>query len=138
MQVSDTRDAGRNAGPNTGIARRPFLTVLLGALGVGVLGGLAYEAPRLFRPRFAPTAFDDLLGRLPDRSSANRFGAAFLTHKKDFDPKSVAQKLRARLSTRSLSGALDEDIDRNRIVEVNGWVVPDTLAALCALAAVPA
>jgi hypothetical protein len=136
--VSDRRDAGRNAGPNTGVARRPFIAVLLGALGVGVLGGLAYEAPRIFRPRFSPTAFDDLLEKLPDRGNASRFGAAFLAHKKDFDARNTAQRLRARLSAMSLSSALDEDIDRARIVEVNGWVVPETLAAFCALAAIPA
>jgi hypothetical protein len=122
---------------NIAIRRRSFVAILFGVLGIGALGGLAYEAPRLFRPRFAPTAFGDLLDRLPDRGNASRLGAAFLAHEKDFDAKKTAQVLRARLSDIPLSAALDDDISRGHAVEVSGWVVPETLALLCALAAAP-
>ncbi len=122
--------------PGKSIGRRSFIATLLGLLGVVVIGGVAYEVPRRLYGTAAATPFDDLLDRLPDRDNARRFGAAVLARGGQFDVSKTAHRLRAQLDATPLSAVLDADVSKGRVAEVKGWVVPETLAELCALAAI--
>lgn len=118
-----------------GIARRPLLAGLLATAGVAVVGLGLVEFPQLFAPRYAPTPFDDLLALLPDRAAAARLGATYLSHQRTFDLAATAQTLRRRLANKSLPATLASDLGRARIVEAHGWVLPETIVLLCAVAA---
>ncbi|HEX4077862.1 MAG TPA: hypothetical protein VHX61_03170 [Rhizomicrobium sp.] len=117
------------------IGRRRLLEGLVAAAGIAVTAAAAFEAPRFFAPRYAPSAFDDLLAKLPDRQSAIRIGAAFLAGGKSFDANGTATALRRRLAATSLATAMNNDLRESRMVEAHGWVLPETLGDLCALAA---
>ena len=117
------------------IARRPLLIGSLAGLGLAAIGFHAYETPRILEPRYPRTPYDDLLGRLSNRDDAVRLGTAVLAGERDFDPQSTARMLRTRLKSMPLAAAIDADLRDARLTEVHGWVLPNTLAALCALAA---
>jgi hypothetical protein len=119
----------------TSITRRPLLAGLLGLAGIAVAALATFEAPRLLSPRHAPSPFDDLLAKLPDRESAARLGAAFLAENRTFDADRSAMVLRRRLATLPLDAAIQSDLAEKHIVEAHGWVLPETLVSLCALAA---
>ncbi len=116
------------------IARRSVLRGFLGAAAVAIAAVAAIEAPRFFN-RHRASPFDDLLAYLPDRDRAARIGAAFLAGARGFDANKTARSLRQRLARRSLAAAIDFDIAHAGLVEARGWVLPETLADLCALAA---
>jgi ABC-type glycerol-3-phosphate transport system substrate-binding protein len=118
----------------TAISRRPFLAGAIAAAAAAAIGGGAYEAG-LFRPR-PKGPYGDLLSSLDDLSDAPIVGLAYLTETENFNEKAVAAQLRTRLSGQSLGDALNTDITGNQIAEAGGWVLPETLALLCALAAV--
>jgi hypothetical protein len=117
------------------IARRPVLAGMLGLLGIIVLSGGIYEGPRLLRRRYKPSPFDDVLANLPDRDSASRVGAAVVAATPGFDAHMTAHLLRARLAEKPLADAIAADLVQDRMVEARGWVLPETLASLYALAA---
>jgi hypothetical protein len=117
------------------IGRRRLLEGLVAAAGIALAAVAVFEAPRLFAPRYAPSPFDDLLAKLPDRRRAIVVGAAFLSGAKSFDANGAATRLRKRLAATSLADAMEEDLRETRMVEAHGWVLPETLGALCALAA---
>jgi hypothetical protein len=117
------------------ISRRPVLSGILAALGIAIVGGVAYEAPQLSRRRYKPSPFDDLLAKLPDRDNAGRIGAAVVAETSAFNAESTARVLRARLAATPLADAMSADFIQNRMIEVRGWILPETLADLCALAA---
>ena len=89
----------------------------------------------LLRRRHAPSPYDDLLGLLEDRDAAAQIGETLLAEFDDFDPKTAADDLRARINKRPLSSVLVDDAGEDRVVEAGGWVLPETLGLLCALAA---
>jgi len=124
-----------SAAARASIARRPLLKGLLAAAGVAAAAIAAVEGPRLFAPRYAPSPFDDVLAQLPDRENAIRLGAAFLTSVKHFDAAATAGLLRARLRGHSLAATMNDDLLEARLSEARGWVLPESLALLCALAA---
>jgi len=110
--------------------RRTFVGGVVAA-GAAVAAGI-YRFTDLFVKHYPPTPYDDLLGQLTDREQAARLGAkAPLTS----DTQSQAARLRASLQGRDLPTATNADIAAGRLVEVDGWLVPQTLAELCALAA---
>ena len=117
------------------VSRRPVLSAILAALGLTVVGSVAYEAPRWSRRRYKPSPFDDLLAKLPDRDSASRLGAAVIAETPGFDATQTAQKLQTELAAAPLADVLSADLTQNRMIEVRGWTLPATLADLCALAA---
>ncbi len=119
----------------TEIARRPLLAGLLGVFGVAAAGGAVYESRALFRKRYRPTPFDDLLSSLPDRDAAIRVGVAILAEEPGFDARKTALQLREEIGEKPLADVVAKDIGENRMVEIKGWVLPETLAKLCALAA---
>jgi hypothetical protein len=117
------------------IARRPFLAGLFGLVGLSLIGGAAYETAHIVNRRYAPTAFDDLLQQLADRDSAERVGAVVLASAPEFDVRKVARELRRKIAGRPLDAILAADAADGRLVEVAGWLLPETLARLCGLAA---
>jgi hypothetical protein len=128
----------------TDIARRPLLASLAGLFGVAVAGGLAYEGVHVFGRRYPRTKFDDLLDQLPDRESAAKLGRAAIAQVQgrypDFparlaDSNAVAHELRTRAGRGSVSGAVAADIAAGKLVEIQGWVLPVSLALIAVIAA---
>ena len=118
----------------TMIARRPLLAGGLAALGLAAVGAVAYEAG-LFGPPYPHTPYDDLLRLLPDRAAAIALGRDVLASDPAFDTKGTATHLRGKIGHRPLEAVLMSDIESDDLTEVKGWVLPATLAQLCALAA---
>jgi hypothetical protein len=116
------------------VSRRPVLGGVLAAFGIAVAGGIAFEMPRWSRRGYKPGPFDDLLERLPDREAAGRVGAAVVAGTPGFSAVHTAGRLRTRLAAASLSDALAADLAQDRVAEIRGWILPETLADLCALA----
>jgi hypothetical protein len=108
--------------------------VLIGA-GVVAAGGLAVGGRYLLRKRHAPSPYDDLLALLDDRDADAQIGETVLAELDDFDPLLVANDVRARVEGRPLAQVVAEDAVDGRVIEAGGWIMPETLALLCALAA---
>jgi hypothetical protein len=113
--------------------RRRNLLAGLGALVIAVAGGTAWKL-RPQRKHYAPTPYDDLLNRLDDREAAAKFGVSALAALPEFTPQTGAAKLRARLGKNSLQKAALADAAAGRLVEVNGWLVPECVVLMAALA----
>jgi hypothetical protein len=113
--------------------RRRNLLAGSGALIVAVAAGAAWKL-RPQRKHYAPTPYDDLLNRLGDRESAAKFGVAALAALPAFTPQTGAAKLRARLGRNSLQKAAFADAAAGRLVEVGGWLVPESVVLMAALA----
>ena len=109
--------------------------IVVGAGGAVVLAVAAFEGSRLLRKHHAPTAYDDLLSRLDNRDADAQIGEAVLANIDHFDAKTVAADARARLQSKTLAQVASEDAREGRLLEAGGWVVPETLGLLCALAA---
>jgi hypothetical protein len=116
------------------ISRRPFLSGLLGVLGIGAIGGAIYETPKLFKRRYAPTPYDDLLDLAPDRAAAVRVGYSVYIDT-PIESEKIARGLRSTLARQSLLAAVDSDLKKHLTVEAGGWVLPITIIELCVLAA---
>jgi hypothetical protein len=97
-----------------------------------VLAAGLYRFTDLFVKHYPPTPYDDLLEQLSDREQATKLGAKA---QGPFDTKSLAQRIRPALQGRSLATAANGDIAAGRMVEVQGWVLPETVALLSVLAA---
>ncbi|MGA7713930.1 MAG: hypothetical protein WCA81_18705 [Rhizomicrobium sp.] len=109
--------------------------ILIAGGSAALLVGASYEGRRLWRKHYAPSPYDDLLVKLDNRDADAQLGEAVLGEIDDFKPKAVADKLRATLQHKTLAQAVAEDAAEGRVIEANGWVLPQTLALLCALAA---
>jgi hypothetical protein len=103
----------------------------IAAAGAVLVAGL-YRFTDLFVRHYPPTPYDDVLAALVDRESAIAFGALVRGAPA---PDALAVKLRGILKTNGLTGAAKSDIAAGRLVEVDGWVVPESVALLSALAA---
>jgi len=108
--------------------------IVIGAGAVIVLAA-AYEGVHLLGKRRAPTPYDDLLARLDDRDADAQIGEAVLAGFDNFEARTVAAELRLRLERKSLPDVMLDDVRDGRVIEAGGWVLPETLALLCALAA---
>lgn len=120
------------------ISRRPFISGLAAA--VALAGIAALEAPRffpkLFERRYPPTPFDDLFAALPNRENAVRLGIVLAaTMPRGIEARTLAARLRRRIGGHSLALAIDGDLTDGRLAEAQGWLLPDSLADLCLLAA---
>jgi hypothetical protein len=102
-------------------------TVAVVAAGVG--------ARLLLRKRYAPTPYDDLIAKLEDRDAGAQIGEMVLAEVEDFDPVALSSGLRSRIAGRKLAAVVSEDASSGRLVEGGGWVLPETLGLICALAA---
>ncbi len=111
--------------------RRRSIIAGVVAAGVALTAGL-YRFTDLLVKHYPPTPYDDLLGQLTDRDQAAKLGAKV---PRTFDTRSEAARLRSALQGRSLADATSADIAAGRMVEVEGWVMPQTVVSLSALAA---
>jgi hypothetical protein len=102
---------------------------LFAAGGVAVAG--AAGGWFVFRKRYPRSAYDDILAQIPDRDDAMRTGEALLRDAHGFDAKTAAMRLRAR----PLTEAMLDDAAKAKLVELQGWVLPESLALACMLAA---
>jgi hypothetical protein len=114
------------------ITRRNAIIAAGGTAAVAVLG---VGGRLLLRKRHAPSPYDDLLAMLDDRDADAQIGEMVLGEVEEFEPKAMADDMRARIAKRPLSAVMAEDAAQNRLVEAGGWVLPETLGLLCALAA---
>jgi len=110
--------------------RRGVIAGLMTA-GAAVAAGL-YRFTDLLAKHYAPTPYDDVLASLSDREQAARIGA-FVPGTPA--PKTLAARLRALLKPDGLAGAVKADLAADRLVEVDGWLLPQSVALLSALAA---
>lgn len=106
-------------------------TVIAGvaAAGAAVTAGL-YRFTDLFVKHYPPTLYDDVLSRLSDRDPAARFGRAVRG-----TPDAPALATRLRALPADVTTAAQADIAANRLAEVDGWLVPESVMLLAALAA---
>lgn len=109
--------------------RRALLAGLAAAC-VAVAAG-AYRLTDLFVKHYPPTPYDDLLTQLADREHAKRLGAAVRATP---DAQHLAAPLRRNLKG-GLESATQADIAAGRLMEVEGWLLPQSVALLSALAA---
>lgn len=107
-----------------------------------LLGGIAAIAaaavalrglPRLLHHHYRRTSFDDLLSKLADRDSSVKFGRV-LAGVPD-STEALATLLRERLSHGELRSVVTQELLQGHIFVAGGWVVPESLALICALAA---
>ncbi|MEO8300854.1 MAG: hypothetical protein ABI608_03625 [Rhizomicrobium sp.] len=111
--------------------KRRSLIAGVTAAGAAAAAGL-YRFTDLFVKHYPPTPYDDVLSALADREQAARFGA-FVPG--TLDAKGLAEKLRPMLKPGGLGAAAKADIMANQVIEVDGWMVPRSVALLSALAA---
>ena len=111
--------------------RRRTLIASVAAAGAVLTAGI-YRFTDLFVKHYPPSPYDDVLAALADRERAARFGA--LVHDVSA-PAPLAARLRSILKSNGLAGAAASDIAAGRLAEVDGWVVPESVALLSALAA---
>lgn len=111
--------------------RRRGLIAGVAAAGAAVAAGL-YRFTDLFVKHYPPTPYDDVLEVLSDREQAARFGASVAG---TADANALAGKLRPMLGSGDLTAAAKADIEADRLTEAGGWVVPESVALLSALAA---
>ena len=96
---------------------------------------IGYESRRLFGRHYPPTPYDDLFVLLPDREAARKVGAAFLKDHSNFTSKTAAAALRRHIGKQKLDMVLQAEIAAGALTEAGHWLMPQTLAGLCALAA---
>ena len=98
-----------------------------------IIGGVL--APRWLGRHYPPTPYDDLLTLLDDREAAKQMGRAFLRAHPNFTAAKAAAALRQHIGKRTLEAVLESEAADGRLTEAGHWVLPQTLAGLCALAA---
>ena len=103
------------------------MTAAGGALAAGL-----YRFTDLFVKHYAPTPYDDVLAVLADRDQAARLGASATGGP---SPSALAARLRPILKPNGLTVAAKADIASGRITEIDGWVLPESVALVSALAA---
>jgi hypothetical protein len=115
--------------------------VVIGGLGVAVLaaiGAVAWKAPALFGGPRAYGIYVGITGQLNDQDQSVLIGKAVIAALPGFNASSVAQALRARIGTATLEDVAKTDAEKNRLLEAQGWVMPESVALACALAAATA
>jgi len=117
------------------LTRRPVLAGLA-AVVAAVAAGIGID---LVQPKHkrATGPYAGLVNNLDDPDSAAIIGTAILAHaaNKTAAIHEAANFAKDRLKSETLSSALTVDAAQGFLTEVNGWVIPITLGALCVLAA---
>jgi hypothetical protein len=110
--------------------RRNVLAGVVAAMAVAA-GGAAWRF-HLFGPHYPPTPYDDLLNQITDREPARVFGEAALKTMPNKDAANLARVLRGQ---GTLTALAESEPAKDRVTEVSGWVVPESVASYAALAA---
>lgn len=114
-------------------------TTIVAGLSVVAGGGFGvFELLAMRRRHYPSTPYDDLLSQLDDRDRAVKLGRASLAELRPNGAQMLSTELRAHLGHARLSEVVASDARKGALVEANGWVLPETLAKLCALAALVA
>ncbi len=109
--------------------------IAIGIIAAAVAAVVAVrELPLLRRHHYKRTPYDDLVTKLDDRESAVAFGKS-LAGAQALNPAALATLLRARLKTDSLAQVSQRELAQGHVLEVGGWIVPETFTLLCVLAA---
>jgi hypothetical protein len=109
--------------------------VVVGVIATAVAAVVAVrELPLLRRHRYKRTSYDDLMAKLDDREAAAKFGK-LLPNSVTLNSAALVTLLRARLKTDGLVQVSQRELAQGRVLEVGGWVVPETFTLLCVLAA---
>ena len=116
--------------------RRRTVIAGMAAAGAAVAAGL-YRFTDLFVKHYAPTPYDDVLVALLDREHAAQLGARVTGAPA---PKALAARLHTilkpdGLNPNGLTAAARADAAAGRIIAVDGWLLPESVALLSALAA---
>jgi len=115
--------------PPPKLSRRTLTIGGIAAAGAALVAGAVYELPRLFKHR-AKGGHAELVDLLDDPDQAAVVGRA--VHGEEL----AEGDLKKRLAGRTLPAVMVEDCARiDRMAEAGGWVIPNTLAELCILAA---
>jgi len=110
--------------------------VIAGALGLGAMAAASlYRFTDIFVKHYPPTPYDDVLSKLDDRTQAAKLGAAALKQQPDFDAAGSAQRLRAALEHGNFREVVLADAETGRVQLVDGWVLPQSVVVLSAIAA---
>jgi hypothetical protein len=115
--------------PQGGPARRNFIAGIVAAATAAAAG--LYRFTNLLVTHYSPTPYDDVLAQLVDRAQAVRLGAHVPG---TLAPKTLAAQLRPALVHGGLAAAADADVTAARMTEVDGWLLPQSVALLSALA----
>ena len=111
--------------------KRRTLLAGIGAAGAALAAGL-YRFTDLLVKHYSPTPYDDVLAALADRAQAAKIGALVADAPA---PEALAVRLRSLLKPGGLAGAAQSDLAADRLIEVDGWLMPQSVALLSALAA---
>ena len=107
-------------------------TLMIGAGAAALAAGVGLERHRLFGKHYPATPYDDLLGQVIDRDAAATLGRAIAP----LPPAAAsANRLRSLLGAHGLTAAATADAAQGRIMEVDGWQLPQSVALMAALAA---
>ncbi len=101
------------------------------AAAVAAAAAGVWRFTNLMTKHYPPTPYDDVLAHLTDRAQAARLGTKVAG---GFDMRGEAAALRATFGSRTLGSSAAADIAAARMVEVDGWILPQTVARLAALA----
>jgi hypothetical protein len=99
------------------------------AAGAAVAAGL-YRFTDLLVKHYPPTPYDDVLDKVVDREQAAILGAHV---EMPGDARALAARARAAVPGK-VTAAAEADIAAGRLVEAGGWLVPQSVALLAALA----
>jgi hypothetical protein len=109
------------------ISRRGF------AFGAAALGAGAGGTLWFLRGGYPPTPYDDLLHQIVDRRPAAALGKSVARAMPRFNVAALAARLRQ--PGFALSRRARGDAAAGRLVEADGWVLPESVALYSALAA---
>jgi hypothetical protein len=109
-------------------------TLLLGSGAALVAAGGAAWVMKPFRKQYPPSPYDDILAKVDDREWAAKFGVLALAAMPDFTANNGAARLRPLLNRGSLSQVAMRDAEAGRLMEIHGWLVPESIVLMAALA----
>jgi len=118
--------------PPPKLSRRSLTIGGIAAGGAAIIAGAVYEAPKLFKRR-PHGEYADLVSKLGDPEKAAVVGRAI--QDRGSLTKEELSELKTALAAKPLADVAAADAKDDRLTEADGWVLPVTLATLCALAA---
>lgn len=116
------------------LTRRRLISGGGALIGLGSAAALTFGFG-LWHGPWASSPYDDLLNQLPLEAGAVTLGRAVRQALPALNDRKVAAQLRHRLMGASLRKLARADAQHRQVVEVSGWILPLSVAELCALAA---
>lgn len=113
--------------------RRAILLGLSAAM-AAALGSL-YRFTDLIVRHYPPSPYDDVFQELENRQEAARLGKVWLSDFHSFNAAKAAEALRNNLRAGSLAFIALNELQEGKLIQIDGWIVPESVALMCALAA---